>query len=223
MDTKKRTKNIKLKLKELGYDVKHTHCKEVLAVAHGFRNSHHLSGKNTLSEAMDVLLEKNIYITIGLKANTTNEYYTEKIKGCKVHFSQIQINELIEARDFIRDKNISVNLNCGKISPFESFDNDFFIKKTKANKCLQQEKENYPLNNIDVVDNLNEGNKYFSKDFYLEKNCFNYEEAYESYIKANKNGIFIEVTISDKYQETTFSSYSISWSELDLNNKNKLN
>lgn len=219
MDIKKRTKNIKLKLKELGYDVKHTHCKEILAVAHGFRNSHHLIGKSSLSETIDVLLPKDIYITTSVSPNTTNECYTEQIRGCKIHFNQTEINKLIESRDFIKDRDLSVNIHCGEITPFEGFDKGFFQEETKGNKCLQQ--KNYPLNSVDILDYLSDTEYYLSKDFYLEKNCFDFEGDYEAYIKASKYGISVVILISDKYQETAFSSYSIPWDKLELENKLK--
>ena len=219
MDIKKRTKNIKLKLKELGYDVKHTHCKEVLAVAHGFRNSHHLNGKSNLSEAMDTLLPKSTYITIGLQAHTSNEFYCEQIMGVKAQLNQKQINDLIEARDFIKDRDLSIELDNDSIIPFSGFDEEHFQKKTKINECLSFDEENYPLDNFDVFEYLNDENYISSKEFYLSSNSFNYEGESKSSIKATKYGISFITIISDKHQDVMFSSNDITWDEINLENK----
>ena len=76
MDISSITKQIKAKLKEFGYDVKHTHCQEILAIAHGFKNSHVMRSKNkrsSLDEALDVIFTPKSFI-VSIGASTINAH-----------------------------------------------------------------------------------------------------------------------------------------------------
>ena len=205
MDIKKRVKNVKKKLKDLGYEVKHTHCREVFAIAHGYRNAHQLPDRDkTLSKAMDVFLPKELHLTLKTMPNTTNEYYGEKIYGVKVFLNQLDINNLIETRDFIRDRDFSVDLKIGVIAPFENFDEDYFDSEDALD---------------DFKNSLDDGDVSFEKEIYSKENCFLYDGESFSHIQATYEGIYIVTSIADKYQEVIFSTYCISWDDLELEKK----
>ena len=103
MDIKKATKNVKNRLKELGYDVKHTHCREVVAAALGLKNGHLLKNeKKKLFDDQDFLIK--------VSPNTTNEYYHEEFfKLIKLNLSEVE-DKLTEAINLVKNKAFSISV-----------------------------------------------------------------------------------------------------------------
>jgi hypothetical protein len=145
MDIKNRVKSVKEKLKDLGYEVKHTHCQEVLAAAHGERNFHTLKAKeegdSPLTKALDVILpEKNKEFVMGMGASSIREEFEEMCRAVHVSLSPVDYKKIIQNYKLIED---GVLDEFGFALSFKSsikntdptlieegvFDNDFIWKK----------------------------------------------------------------------------------------------
>ena len=95
MDVKKRTRNIQQKLKEFGHNVKLTHCREVLAIAHGLRNSHQLEKDHSLSKVFDFLLPSERWLMGPLKKITQEMIFSRESFSSRF-FSEEELGSLFE-------------------------------------------------------------------------------------------------------------------------------
>lgn len=94
MDIKKRTKSVKEKLNQLGYNVKLTHCREVLAVAHGLRNSHQFETKNQENK-----LKPQTMIYLKVEEDPCERRETNKGFSCALMYLGSYTEEYIKNRE----------------------------------------------------------------------------------------------------------------------------
>lgn len=169
MDIKKRTKSVKEKLKQLGYDVKHTHCREVLAVAHGLRNSHVLKTNQESNDSEDNYEE--LFLAMGVDPHSENEFYSDILRGVKLRLSSEENSRIMKARNFARENSCAVNFSFGEIIYFESLDGDGFLEYEDAEEMQDILDSNIILNDKEFFekDNVNRSQYEFSHEIIIDK------------------------------------------------------
>lgn len=219
MDTKKRTKAIKQKLSDLGYEVKHTHCLEVLAAAMGLRNSHELQSKadQAAEKNVEALFKalgigSSLYATVALFPNTTDDHYSGLVQGSKLFISAEDMVKIYDFKKIIDgNKGVSVKTSLGKVTLFEGFNEDLFKTPVKE---LDIDQDNYPLQSGDVEENLREAGEIISESFYRDNNTYDYTGKYDSELYICEEGIYLNVHVSDKRRETVYYSSLILWKNI---------
>ena len=199
MDVKKRTKSIKEKLQQFGHEVKSTHCREILAIANGLRNSHFLP-KNKKS------IENNnpdsLHLITGLTPNTTNEYYHDVIKGIKVKLDSETLLNLFSYKDFIGNKDIAIEISLTEsISIFEGFNSDGFYEV----------EDTYEMEDIIKSSFISDKDLFYKDNIYLTD-----ATNLETKIVCCHAGFSFRVYMKNKHEEVLFSSTTLTWDKLKL-------
>jgi hypothetical protein len=156
MDIKNRVKAVKEKLKDLGYEVKHTHCQEVLAVAHGERNFHTLKAKeegpSNLTKALEVILPtKNKEFVMAMSCSSTREEYEEECRAVLVSITPKDYERILKGYELITsgvvdDFGISLEADSLKVvntllRSEEVYDTDFVWIKTDHHEYTIEEND----------------------------------------------------------------------------------
>lgn len=196
MNVKKTTKEVKEKLKEFGHEVKHTHCREIVAIANGLKNSHHLPKKQEKPKLSP------LYLTLGVVPNTSNEYYCEAIKGVKIFLNSKEVNEIINYMNIAKENDVLLQKSLGKAKVFESIKDNFFGEVSDEEFELKEE------------------GLYLGEDFYNDKKIYQadnvYEADHEITISLNivKEGLEVEISLVNKYEQVFYSSSLMKWDDL---------
>jgi hypothetical protein len=108
--------------------VKLTQCREVLAVAHGLRNSHQLEPNEKKSLKKSDF--KEMFITTCVQPNTVNEYYSEILKGAKIKLNSNIVEKIYKAKEFVEENEGSIEFDLSQkdVEAFEGFDYEGFPK-----------------------------------------------------------------------------------------------
>lgn len=228
MDLKKRSNQVKEKVKSLGFKnergkVSMGQCQEILAIANGFRNyramKNHFEG-SPLKEAMDTILPTNRYITIKVDPNNTNQYYEDLIFAVKLKVDQKMINDFINIKDsIVKDSDITVNYPHD-FTLIENFDGEH---KSVHNYFEDEFEENEDIDMYlrDYLESV--GSYIIDENFYKAKNHFEPKNIKDYVIgkslNISKYGISVKFAIRFDHEEVIYSSYSIYWDELNLESK----
>lgn len=209
MDIKKRTKSVKEKLNQLGYNVKLTHCREVLAVAHGLRNSHQFEKPKKEKKIKN---HKEMFLTLSLCANNTNDFYSDLIKGAKVHLSTKDIESIMKAKEFVfMNEKADVELAIEDITPFEDFKSSGFHEEEDA-----EEMEDILYSGIILDDS----------EFYQNDNVYVSDlekvDLTSGCIVVDRTGVYVQYSCGFEDIQVLYSSDVIEWDKFDKENKEKL-
>ena len=197
-DAKDLSKKVQSKLKEFGYDVKLTRCRELVAISSGLKNSHHLSKNNNKKTSKNT---RPLYLTMSVAPNTINEYYADKIRGIKLFLNTKEVEEVLSYKEFIKKNKLSINKVLGKCSYFSNLKEEAF-----------EDEDDLEINEIALFE---QGIIHNDKKFYKDENVYYESDSDISYsLCIVEDGFCVEVSLVSEDYQVFYTSHIITWDNI---------